>query len=87
MLPQQSYQVVFLDLEMPVMDGFACATSLRRWERNRLLSQKGKHDGRQYLCVVSSLSSPKEREQCAQIGFDFFEPKPVRPQLATDSNA
>jgi CheY-like chemotaxis protein len=77
----QSFDLVLLDLEMPIMDGLTFA-AIREWELNRIaaygegLSQNDQ--GRLTLCVVSSNSGSVESEQCAQIGVDFFEPKPVR---------
>jgi CheY-like chemotaxis protein len=74
---------------MPVMDGFTFARAIREWELSRStasgedLSQHAR--GRQCMCVLSSNFGPTETEQCAQIGVDFFEQKPVRGRVSVDN--
>jgi CheY-like chemotaxis protein len=69
---------------MPVMDGFTFARAIREWELNR---SKAYEEGfsRHCICVLSSNSGCIETEQCAQIGVDFFEPKPVMSRVGVDN--
>jgi CheY-like chemotaxis protein len=70
---RQVFEMVFLDLEMPNMDGFGCARALREWDQGLLVSRLH----RQPICILSSHTDPEETERCAEIGVDFFEAKPV----------
>lgn len=71
------YDMVFLDLEMPVMNGLDCATSMREWEEgvNRTY--------RQPMCAVSSPSVSKKL-QALGAGFNHYQHKPVQKKLLLD---
>jgi two-component system sensor histidine kinase/response regulator len=78
-LTRAHYDVVLLDLLMPVMDGFTCATEIRRLERER---------GQPPIPIlaVSALDEPAVTERCRQAGIDGqlrkpFEPKHLRRLL------
>jgi two-component system sensor histidine kinase/response regulator len=78
-LTRARYDVVLLDLLMPVMDGFTCATEIRRLERER--SQPPIP-----ILAVSALDEPEVTERCRQAGIDGqlrkpFEPKHLRRLL------
>lgn len=59
------YDLILLDIAMPVMDGFTCQTKIREYQRN------GK---RSSIIAVSGQSSA---EECKRRGFDGFLSKPV----------
>jgi CheY-like chemotaxis protein len=71
-MKRQTYDIVFMDLEMPIMNGFSCSAAFREWEKNT------DRDKRQPICVLSMHSGVKEKEMCAEVGVDFFEAKPAR---------
>ena len=59
-------EVVLMDLEMPVLDGFQAARRIKAQSPN---------------CRVIALSihdSPESREECARAGMDEFVPKGAR---------
>lgn len=73
-LTQQNYDLVLLDMRMPVMDGLTAAREIcRRWpisERPRLVA-------------MTANALPGDRERCLQAGMDHYLVKPVdRAQLA-----
>jgi len=68
-----TYDTVFLDLEMPIMNGFSCSAAFRQWEAATETRAK-----RQPICVVSMHSGQKEKDMCAEAGVDFFEAKPPK---------
>jgi len=72
MMMKQLYDVVFMDLLMPVMNGFCAAAEFRKWERAAVDSSK-----HQAICVVSCYSGKNELEMSVEVGIDFFETKPV----------
>jgi len=71
LMQQRFYDVAFMDLEMPVMDGIDCATALREWERSIGRAH------RQRICAVSSHTAVKEN-RALSAGFDHYESKPIR---------
>lgn len=74
MMQNRQFDLVLLDIEMPVMNGFRCAHYMRSWE---------KHLGRvdhQLICALTSHNSPETQELAAKSGIDQFrtKPEPVR---------
>ena len=72
------YDFVFLDIEMPVMNGYRCAQAIRKWEE-----QVGRKE-RQVICALTSHTEDHERELGKDIGMNFFEAKPARPKRLLD---
>jgi CheY-like chemotaxis protein len=65
MVHKKPYDVLLMDLQMPVMDGFEATAALRR-------------EG--YKCPVIALTAhalKEERERCLSNGFDAHLPKPI----------
>ena len=59
------YAVVLMDIQMPVLDGYAATTKLRA-------------DGyRKPIIALTANAMREEQEKCQQVGFDQFLPKPV----------
>lgn len=65
---RKTYDVVLLDLQMPVMDGFAAATALRRLPRPP------------WLVAVTADVTTETRQACYAAGFDDYVSKPVTVQ-------
>lgn len=69
--------VVLLDLNMPVMNGFEAARQIRQIEK-----QTGATPA--VIIAITGLGDDVARAKAYQHGFDFFMSKPVRPQDVTD---
>jgi len=68
-LRQNSYDLVLMDLEMPVMGGFEAVAAIREDE---------KKTGTHMAIVALSAHSPEEqREPCIAAGMDDFMMKPI----------
>ena len=71
MMQNKLYDCVYLDLEMPVMDGFDCARNIRNWEasvgRNQL----------QTICALTSSTGEAVEMKTKGSGFDNFVSKPA----------
>ncbi|GAB4558418.1 MAG: AAA family ATPase [Haliangiales bacterium] len=66
----EPFDAVFMDVQMPVMDGRAATREMRRRER-----EIGGHIP---IIAVTAYSTPEDRESCLQAGMDDFLSKPVR---------
>jgi len=65
-----SFDVVFMDVQMPVLDGFSATRILRERERDA-----GRH---QIVIAITANATVQDREQCTEAGMDDFLSKPVR---------
>ncbi|RJE21353.1 hypothetical protein PHISCL_06310 [Aspergillus sclerotialis] len=71
---ETGYDLIFMDISMPVMDGFEATRCIRSLERER----KGDDgDGKAIIIALTGLSSPKDEEKALEAGVDLFLTKPV----------
>lgn len=69
-----AYDVVFMDLRMPNMDGYEATRELRR---------RGHTDSKfahLYICALTANVMPSDREACAAAGMNAVLGKPFRPE-------
>jgi CheY-like chemotaxis protein/HPt (histidine-containing phosphotransfer) domain-containing protein len=68
-IEQKIYDVLFLDVQMPEMDGLECARQMcQRWTR----------DKRPVIIAMTGNALMGDREKCLAAGMDDYIPKPVR---------
>ena len=68
-LEQKAYDVLFLDVQMPEMDGLECARQIcQRWTR----------DKRPVIVAMTGNALMGDREKCLAAGMDDYISKPVR---------
>jgi PAS domain S-box-containing protein len=79
-LEKEAFDVVLMDVHMPVMDGFEATATIRRREASRGASAP---EGRRLPIIALTASAMKgDRERCLQGGFDDYVSKPVNaPEL------
>lgn len=68
-LTRQHYDVVLMDVQMPVMDGL---------ESSRRICQKWAKSRRPYLIAVTANAMQGDREDCIAAGMDDYISKPIR---------
>jgi CheY-like chemotaxis protein len=67
-LELQPYDIVFLDVQMPEMDGYEAASQIcRRWKEER-----------PSLIAMTGNAMQGDREKCLAAGMDDYISKPVR---------
>ncbi len=67
----ETYNVVLMDCEMPVMDGLAATRAIREHE-----AQAGAR--RTPIVALTADAYPEHRLRCREAGMDDFVPKPLR---------
>lgn len=71
-LENDNFDVVLMDVQMPVMDGFEATAAIREKEK-----QCGK---RVRIIAVTAHAMKGYREQCLSAGMDGYITKPIRPE-------
>jgi two-component system sensor histidine kinase/response regulator len=67
---QASYDLVLMDMQMPVMDGITATLAIRRMEEHRNLP----------IIAVTANVMPQDRQRCMDAGMNDFLAKPLEPQ-------
>ena len=74
----QEFDLVFMDCQMPGMDGFEATRAIRQYERERSLVDPAVRPVP--IVALTANASGADRERCQQSGMDAFCGKPFRPQ-------
>ncbi|KAF2217189.1 hypothetical protein CERZMDRAFT_93242 [Cercospora zeae-maydis SCOH1-5] len=69
-------EVIFLDINMPIMDGFQAARQIRAFEKEAQISPT-------VIIALTCLGSEAAKQEAVECGFDMFLTKPVRPRDLT----
>ena len=70
-LAKGMFDVVFMDIQMPQMDGLAATAAIRKIERNR---RDGSH---QMVIALTAHAMQGDQERCLAAGMDGFLTKPI----------
>jgi signal transduction histidine kinase/DNA-binding response OmpR family regulator/HPt (histidine-containing phosphotransfer) domain-containing protein len=74
---KKKYHAVFMDVHMPVMDGFEATRQIRQFESRM-------HRTTTPVIAMTALAMEKDRERCLSAGMDDYIPKPLKSRAFLD---
>ncbi len=77
MLRSQVYDLVLMDVQMPVMDGFEATRQIRR-------TRAAGFDHTIPIIAMTAHAMDGDRERCLETGMNGYVSKPINPQLMVD---
>ena len=67
------FDVILMDVQMPLMDGFEASQAIRAREASRGASRR-----RVPIIALTAHALPEDRERCLAAGMDHFVSKPIQ---------
>lgn len=68
----RKFDLVLMDCEMPVMDGYEASKRIRKWEQ-----EQQRNNSKTVICALSAHVMDTYREKCFEAGMDEFISKPI----------
>jgi CheY-like chemotaxis protein/HPt (histidine-containing phosphotransfer) domain-containing protein len=78
-LERQPYDLVFMDVQMPVLDGLEATRQIRQKQGEATAHEHFKR--RIGIVAMTANAMQGDRDKCIAAGMDDYIPKPVRPEM------
>ncbi len=75
--PRGRYDAVFMDIQMPVMDGYEATRRIREWERQQPETRNQEKGARIPIIALTAHALKGEEEKCLAAGMDDYLAKPI----------
>lgn len=72
MVKENSYDIILMDVQMPIMDGYAATQAIRAMERER--------GGHVPIIALTAYALRGDRERCLAVGMDTYIAKPFQKE-------
>ena len=76
-LERETFDLVFMDLQMPKMDGLEATRRIRKLQSEQ--DRKSFYGKRILIVAMTANVMPGDREKCLTAGMDDYIPKPIQP--------
>jgi CheY-like chemotaxis protein/HPt (histidine-containing phosphotransfer) domain-containing protein len=76
-LERETFDLVFMDLQMPKMDGLEATRRIRKLQSEQ--DRKSFYGKRILIVAMTANVMPGDREKCLTAGMDEYIPKPIQP--------
>ncbi len=73
----QHFDLVLMDIQMPIMDGFEACKSIRKWEKS---SDRRRKHGVLPIIAMTAYAMSSDKEKCLAIGMNDHIAKPLEPK-------
>lgn len=73
---QKKYDLIFMDVHMPIMDGFRATRAIREMEAGG--------ESRVPIIAMTAMTMEGDRKKCLEAGMDDYISKPVKPMAILD---
>ncbi|WP_420798696.1 response regulator [Aetokthonos hydrillicola] len=80
LLERIPYDLILMDCQMPILDGFQATKEIRRWEENRFASRS-----RPYIIAMTANAMKEDQQICLEAGMDDYLSKPVLKAKLADA--
>lgn len=80
---KKHYQLIFMDIQMPEMDGFDATQKIREYEKS-ITNDSVPFSTHAIIIAMTAYATTKDRKKCFKIGMDDYITKPLRKKLLLD---
>ncbi|RLB87900.1 MAG: hybrid sensor histidine kinase/response regulator, partial [Deltaproteobacteria bacterium] len=75
-----NYDLIFMDVQMPEMDGMEATGAIRDWE-NKLKAKGSNRSKRVPIIAMTANALKGDREKCLEAGMDDYIAKPIKREI------